>query len=69
MKIKRLTVKLPASMRRTAEAETRAIAEAVGRQVAKGTPVTQVKTQSFGHRGAVLGAQVAGSMKGGRHGG
>lgn len=69
MRIKRLRVKLPASMKGNAEAQARAVAEAVGREVARGNSTTEVRTQSFGHRGAVLGAQVAGSMKGGRHGG
>lgn len=68
MKIKRLKIKLPASMKGVAEAEARAIAEAVGRQAAKGGDVRDVTAQSFGHRGVVLGAQVTSAMKGGRHG-
>lgn len=70
MKIKRLTVRLPAHMKGIAAQEARQIAEAVGREVAAGkTPQTATHVPSHGHRGAVLGAQVRAALKGGRHGG
>ena len=70
MKVKRLTLRLPAHMKAVAQSEARQIAEALGRELAKGTrPEGSVTVQSHGHRGVVLGAQVASGVKGGRHGG
>ncbi|WP_281857226.1 hypothetical protein [Litoreibacter halocynthiae] len=70
MKLKRLTVKLPASMTATASHDARAIAEAVGQALAKGAqPNGPITIQSHGQRGAVLASQVTSGLKGGRNGG
>ncbi|SFR50704.1 hypothetical protein [Litoreibacter janthinus] len=69
MKLKRLTVKLPASMAATASHDARAIAEAVGQALAKGAqPNGPIAIHSHGQRGTVLASQVTAGLKGGRHG-
>lgn len=69
MKLKRLTVKLPASMASTASHDARAIAQAVGEALARGAqPNGPITIQSHGQRGAVLASQVTTGLKGGRHG-
>jgi hypothetical protein len=69
MKLKRLTVKLPASMAATASHDARAIAEAVGQALAKGAqPSGPVSISSHGQRGSVLASQVTSGLKGGSHG-
>ncbi|MEP3346263.1 MAG: hypothetical protein ABJN34_00170 [Litoreibacter sp.] len=69
MKLKRLTLKLPASMANTAPHDARAIAQAVGEALAKGaSPDGPVHINSHGQNGSVLASQVGAGLKGGRHG-
>lgn len=70
MKLKRLSVKLPASMATTSSHDARAIAEAVGQALAQGKlPQGTITVDSHGQRGAVLANQVSAGLKGGKHGG
>lgn len=69
MKLKLLTVKLPASMAATAPHDARAIAQAVGDALARGAqPNGAITIDSHGQRGAVLASQVTAGLKGGRNG-
>lgn len=69
MKLKRLTVKLPASMAATSSHDAHAIAQAVGQALARGAqPNGPVVIQSHGQRGTVLASQISSGLKGGNHG-
>lgn len=76
MIIRRITLKLPATMRHSAEHDARAIAEAVARALsASGAPARiSLAMPQQGRSGPVLGAALAGQMPtaqvqtGGRHG-
>ncbi|WP_238366287.1 hypothetical protein [Mesobacterium pallidum] len=74
MKIRRLTLTLPAHMRGTAEHDARAIAEALGRALtekgaAQSSNLGPITLQAHGQMGPVLATRVAQAAKGGRHGG
>ncbi|WP_298357558.1 hypothetical protein [uncultured Litoreibacter sp.] len=69
MRLKRLTLTLPAHMRHTAHHDARALGEAVAKALAKGQRADGPIIVQSGPRGSVLANQVTGRMKGGRHGG
>lgn len=71
MKIRRLTLTLPARMKHTAQYDARAIAEAVGRALhdnpGQAGPIT---LQGHGQTGTVLATRAASALPtGGKHGG
>lgn len=73
MKIRRITLRLPAHLRHTAEHDARAVAEAMARELAgrENPPATlQIDLRGQHQTGAALAAQAAmGARKGGGHGG
>ncbi len=63
MRIKRLTLTLPARMKDTAHHDARAIADAVARQVHKnGGQVAAVSLRGHGHTGSVLAQRVGAAL-------
>lgn len=71
MKIRRITLALPARMKNTAHHDARAIAEAVARALHdNGGQSGPITLQGHGHSSAVLATRAAAAVpKGGKHGG
>ena len=72
MRIRRLTLTLPARMRGTAGYDARAIAEALGRALAeRGAAPGPITLDGLGQAAPVLSQRIAQAAgpKGGRHGG
>ncbi len=71
MKIRRLTLRLPARMKATAHHDARVIAEAVGKALYEnGGQASPVQLNGHGQAGSVLATRAAASLaKGGKHGG
>ena len=71
MRVKRIRIVMPAGSRDLAAHDARAIAEAVGRALAKGAtaPAAPITVAGQGRHGAALADSVAGALpKGGRRG-